>query len=292
MGAARLRGVGLALGERDEPRREQAEARQQDLLDRFAVAPGVRGVDDVHRRRAEMHEPARVLGDPVADLVHQGADVVADARFLGVHLGGADPTGGLRDRVGGLLGGEALLGERARERGLGLRLRAHAPFFGEVRVERRVELLVTAVEPRVEGRDRVEARGERHGDRILAAIDCRIVWMRDASAGSPSAMISAARMAAFAAPASPTATVATGTPRGIWTIESSASRPPAIALGDASGTPTTGSVTCAATAPGRAAAPPAAAMTTWKRPSPRPRAPARSSSGGPGACITTDSSSN
>ena len=49
-------------------------------------------------------------------------------------------------------------------------------------------------------------------------------------------------IAAFAAPASPIATVATGTPRGICTVESSASSPPAIAYGETSGTPMTGSV--------------------------------------------------
>ena len=58
----------------------------------------------------------------------------------------------------------------------------------------------------------------------------------------------------------PTPTVATGTPFGIWTIASSASRPSATPPGIA--TPITGSVVCEATTPGRCAASPAIAMNT------------------------------
>src|SRR5205823_10446537 len=85
---------------------------------------------------------------------------------------------------------------------------------------------------------------------------------------SCSPMIRAASQAAFFAPASPMATVATGTPAGIWTIEYSESRPPRCCVG--TGTPITGRSVHAATTPGRCAAPPAAAMTTFK---PRDRAP-------------------
>src|SRR5262249_49907136 len=74
-------------------------------------------------------------------------------------------------------------------------------------------------------------------------------------------------MAALAAPQLPMATVATGTPFGICTIESSASMPPSGVA--AIGTPITGSALEAASTPGSAAAPPAAAMRT-----PRPRASA------------------
>ena len=56
-------------------------------------------------------------------------------------------------------------------------------------------------------------------------------------------------------PASPT-----GTPPGIWTIDSSESRPLSAWLW--TGTPSTGTVVCAATMPGRCAAPPAPAMIT------------------------------
>src|SRR5207302_7529102 len=80
-------------------------------------------------------------------------------------------------------------------------------------------------------------------------------------------MIRAASHAAFLAPASPIATVATGTPAGIWTIEYSESTPPRCSVGI--GTPITGRSVQAATTPGRCAAPPAAAMTILM---PRPAA--------------------
>ena len=57
------------------------------------------------------------------------------------------------------------------------------------------------------------------------------------------------------APGLPIASVPTGTPPGIWTIESSESSPWSAAL--CTGTPSTGSTVCAATMPGRCAAPPA-----------------------------------
>ena len=65
----------------------------------------------------------------------------------------------------------------------------------------------------------------------------------------------------------PTATVATGTPAGIWTIDSSESSPSRCSSG--TGTPITGSGVTAASIPGRWAAPPAPAMITR---SPRPAA--------------------
>ena len=58
----------------------------------------------------------------------------------------------------------------------------------------------------------------------------------------------------------PIATVATGTPRGIWTIERSESRPPMCWVGI--GTPITGRSVLAASIPGRWAAPPAPATIT------------------------------
>ena len=70
----------------------------------------------------------------------------------------------------------------------------------------------------------------------------------------------AASTAAFFALSTPTQ--ATGTPGGIWAIESRASRPPAIDLEDVSGTPITGSSVWAATTPGSAAERPAPAMIT------------------------------
>ena len=71
-------------------------------------------------------------------------------------------------------------------------------------------------------------------------------------------------------PALPIASVATGTPPGIWTIDSSESSPCSAAL--CTGTPSTGSTVCAATMPGRCAAPPAPAMITSM---PRASAPRR-----------------
>jgi hypothetical protein len=63
----------------------------------------------------------------------------------------------------------------------------------------------------------------------------------------------------------PIATVATGTPRGIWTIDSSESSPPRCWVGI--GTPMTGRIVLAASIPGRCAAPPApATMTRIPRP--------------------------
>src|SRR5207248_2874464 len=75
-----------------------------------------------------------------------------------------------------------------------------------------------------------------------------------------SANICAARMPALVAPALPMATVATGIPAGICTIESSESRPCSDVEG--MGTPITGSVVSAAITPARCAAPPAPATIT------------------------------
>ena len=71
----------------------------------------------------------------------------------------------------------------------------------------------------------------------------------------------------MAAPGSPMASVPTGMPLGICTMESRASTP--LSGVAATGTPSTGSTVDDAIIPGRWAAPPAAAMITW-----RPRASA------------------
>ena len=76
---------------------------------------------------------------------------------------------------------------------------------------------------------------------------------------SDSARIAAARSAAFCAP--PMATVATGRPGGICTVDKSESSPPSVPAD--SGTPMTGSVVCATSAPARCAASPAPAMSTF-----------------------------
>ena len=99
--------------------------------------------------------------------------------------------------------------------------------------------------------------------------------VRPPAARRTKARIRTARRAAFLAPL--TATVATGTPLGIWTMASSESRPPRLAR--ATGTPITGSGVAAARTPARWAAPPAAAMSTWTPRSAAVRANSMASSG-------------
>jgi len=89
--------------------------------------------------------------------------------------------------------------------------------------------------------------------------------MRARSASSLAARIRTASRPALRAP--PTATVATGTPAGIDTMDSSESSPSRCFSG--TGTPITGSGVTAASMPGRCAAPPAPAMRTRR---PRPAA--------------------
>ena len=76
------------------------------------------------------------------------------------------------------------------------------------------------------------------------------------------ARMAAAKRAALIAPALPMAKVATGTPPGIWTMESRLSCPFKLWL--STGTPSTGRAVKAAVMPGRWAAPPAPAMMTRK----------------------------
>ena len=87
------------------------------------------------------------------------------------------------------------------------------------------------------------------------------------SSGRVSARIRTASSPAFLAPAAPMASVPTGTPPGICTIDSSESSRSSALL--CTGTPSTGSTVSDATMPGRWAAPPAPAMITS---SPRPSA--------------------
>ena len=78
----------------------------------------------------------------------------------------------------------------------------------------------------------------------------------------------AANSAALIAPGLPMASVPTGTPPGIWTMDSRLSMP--FNALDSTGTPSTGRRVIEAVMPGRCAAPPAPAMMTL---SPRPTAP-------------------
>src|SRR4029077_19062982 len=99
----------------------------------------------------------------------------------------------------------------------------------------------------------------------LRARVARNHWADSREAVGP--RIRAARTAAFFALSTPTH--ATGTPGGIWTMESRASSPSSTLSEERSGTPITGRSVCAASTPGRAAARPAPAMSTC---SPRPLA--------------------
>src|SRR5450830_1336397 len=103
----------------------------------------------------------------------------------------------------------------------------------------------------------------------LAAAVCvvRKASSWSARASSLAASIATAVSAAFAAPASPMAKVATGTPLGICRIDSMESSPRKYF--DGTGTPSTGTMVIAATMPDRWAAPPAPAMMARK---PRARA--------------------
>src|SRR5918994_198873 len=113
----------------------------------------------------------------------------------------------------------------------------------------------------------------------------RTAATRRASSGSEIARIWAASRPALRPPS--IATVATGTPRGIWTIDSSESIPSSAEL--RTGTPITGSVVTAASIPGRCAAPPAPAGPCRCPGRPRPPAgrtpsepPRRGRAPGPG----------
>src|SRR5882757_5559109 len=96
----------------------------------------------------------------------------------------------------------------------------------------------------------------------LSSAVCRsCTWnscIRFASTGSLAPRMRTASRPALRAP--PIDTVATGTPAGICTIDSSESIPSRYFSG--TGTPITGSVVAAATIPGKCAAPPAPAIST------------------------------
>src|SRR6185295_7629834 len=110
------------------------------------------------------------------------------------------------------------------------------------------------------------AAGDVEGGAAVLAINvglealARSTSSRFASSASSSARIWAASRPALLAPASPIASVPTGTPAGICTIDSRLSWPERALLD--TGTPRTGSIVIAAVMPGRCAAPPAPAMIT------------------------------
>src|SRR5690606_13278804 len=126
--------------------------------------------------------------------------------------------------------------------------------------------------------DRRPGRQRRHQPPSAGRSGTASVWRarqassRAARSGSESASTEAASNAALMAPALPMASVPTGTPAGICTMESNESWPDNAF--DSTGTPNTGSGVSAAAMPGRWAAPPAPAITTLK---PRSRAPVANS---------------
>src|SRR5438045_2621573 len=83
---------------------------------------------------------------------------------------------------------------------------------------------------------------------------------RSRISGLCKATMAMASRAALAAPGLPIARVPTGTPLGIWTMESNESTPLSKVAGI--GTPSTGNIVLDATMPGKCAAPPAAAIIT------------------------------
>ena len=119
--------------------------------------------------------------------------------------------------------------------------------------------------PRRRSQDAGSPRSRASAERAFSARPSRCSARAATRASSPRARMRTASNPALRAP--PTAMVATGTPAGIWAIDSSESRPPRLASG--TGTPITGSEVTEASIPGRWAAPPAPAMRTRR---PRPAA--------------------
>ena len=172
--AADLRRVGLRLRDRDAARDERAQGRHDDALDAFAVAQRVRRVDDVVRRRAEMHEALRVVGHLRADDVHERTHVVTCLGLFLRDLLRRDAVRRAGDRVRGAAVADAGVGHRLRERALDPRLIADGRGRGEVWLQRLEQRGVAAVEAAVDRRDRVEAVLDGHAliANTFAAISC------------------------------------------------------------------------------------------------------------------------
>src|SRR5436305_8232857 len=169
-------------------------------------------------------------------------------------------VGGLHLAVGDLAGGGVVVG------GEGVDPVAHAPrgdgeHAAQLTAAQDPDGRAGGDHPRRVGQGRVSSRTRR----VCSATKSRSF---SRSSGRVVASMRTASRAALAAPALPMASVPTGTPEGIWTIDSRESRPLSAWLW--TGTPSTGRRVWAATIPGRWAAPPAPAMITWI---PRPSAP-------------------
>src|SRR5262249_20572591 len=137
-----------------------------------------------------------------------------------------------------VVGRDGLVGGNAR-RGAVLFRRADVAVEAQARGGERqhaAELAAAEDADRSAGREHAYARGSSPTSAVCLA---RNMASRSASTGSLSARIEAASSAALAAPASPMASVPTGTPFGICTMDRRLSMPLSAAL--FTGTPSTGS---------------------------------------------------
>src|SRR5690606_16437661 len=238
------RGVELILSGHAHERRDR-----ESLLREKALLAGTLLRDVQHRavrpHGHDLHNRLRRRGRDVLELEGHDVDAARErADGIQVVVRGGDFDVG--DLTGGCVrvGGEDMnaIAEPARGH------REHAP---ELPAAEDAERRARQDRRRLHGSESLRTRA------VCSARNCR---RRSRSAGSLVARMAAASSAALMAPAFPIASVPTGTPPGICTIESSESSPFSAWL--STGTPRTGSVVWAATMPGRWAAPPAPAMMT------------------------------
>ncbi len=194
----------VAMLER-EPADDLDEPRQLSLDDAGRVAQDDRGRRVEHvRARQPVMEPAALGPEPLGDRAQEGNDVV-----LRLPL---DLVRSLRVDVPDLVANALEVGPR-HDAGLGHRLeRQHLDLQPQLE-------LVPLPEDLAQLRQRVSVDHARGSTRSSAFPACssRNARTRAATASSDSARMRAARWPAFFAPAEPMATVATGTPGGIWT---------------------------------------------------------------------------
>ena len=86
VGAADLRSLRLVAGAADQFLLEIEKKRQNDLLHGIAVAERGSRVQDVHRRRAQMHEGPHLLGYMFLEHVHERAHIVLRLLLFRVYL--------------------------------------------------------------------------------------------------------------------------------------------------------------------------------------------------------------
>ena len=216
-------------------RRRRARARCPASISVAGVADlqRERRVDDVGRRQPVVH-PAALGAELLGDGVDERGEIVV-GRLLDL----GDALGGRRDR--------AARGSRRRRRRGTAPTSAQPSSAASSTSSQRCELALLRPDP-------CSSPGGSSG---RSPGQCRAGPGGRLDAGGSSARMRAASTAAFFALSTPT--VATGTPGGIWTIESSASSPSSTDIDERSGTPITGSSVCAATTPGQRGGEPGAA---------------------------------